>query len=206
VKLNLGCGTDIKQGFLNVDNRELAGVGKVVDLSKLPWPWENGSVEHLLMLDFLEHFPYRQTNAILNECWRIMKMDAILEVQVPDFTHCGQVILNDRPYMCNRCGWEFPYVDKRAKHGSDDRHCGKCGQTYEEIRTAAVHRLYGGQDYPGNFHYTAFTEQILTELLESNGFGEIQKMDKNENGETYWQNWNLKLVAKKTGDIWGNEP
>lgn len=193
MKLNLGCGQDIKPGYTNVDFRELPGAEKV-DLSKLPWPWASESADEILMLDFLEHFPYRNTVTILQEAWRVLKKNGRLEVQVPDFTHCSKVILNIRPFMCNRCGWEF--IDNHSQI------CGKCGQNLTKIAEAAVHRLFGGQDYEGNFHNTAFTEDILMLMLSENGFEDISFVKYNENGETMWANWNFKFVAKKGEITW----
>ena len=84
MKLNLGCGDDIKEGYLNVDFRKTHPSVQVQDLSKFPWPWADGFADEILMLDFLEHFPYAQTERILFECFRILKDDGEVVIQVPD--------------------------------------------------------------------------------------------------------------------------
>ena len=193
MKLNLGCGTDHKEGYLNVDFRKLPGVDIVADLSSIPWAWMNGQVDEIMMLDFLEHFPYARTEAILQECWRILKPGGKLIVQVPDLEHCARAASFTRPYLCNRCGWEF---QKRA--GNED--CGRCGQSSTDVALAAAHRLMGGQDYEGNWHYALFSTQLLYDLLRRNGFRVVDVPERNENGETYFQNWNVRLDAVK-GDL-----
>lgn len=40
--LNLGCGTDIRSGWVNLDSAELPGVDVVHDLDRLPLPFEEG--------------------------------------------------------------------------------------------------------------------------------------------------------------------
>lgn len=41
--------------------------------------------------------------------------------------------------------------------------------------------LFGGQDYPSNFHYTVFTKKWIKELLENAGFKNIDIKDLNTN-------------------------
>jgi hypothetical protein len=36
VKLNLGCGPDIREGYINIDVRELPGVDVCMDISDYP--------------------------------------------------------------------------------------------------------------------------------------------------------------------------
>lgn len=199
MKLNLGCGNDVKAGFTNVDFRKLPGVDQVVDLSKFPWPWADGSVDEILMLDFLEHFPYRQTGTILDECWRVLEVGGKIAVQVPDVEHLGRVIAMERPFLCNKCGWEYPVADYRA----DFFICKECRQGWYECAEAAVARLYGGQDYEGNWHQTAFSELFLDRTLLIHGFDNVESIKKNQNGETYHQNWNIRLEARKCKDLWG---
>jgi hypothetical protein len=71
----------------------------------------------------------------------------------------------------------------------------------EQIAEAAVARMFGGQDYVGNWHYTAFNKPLLQHKLEKNGFDKVEFEELNENGETYYQNWNIKAVAEKK-DLW----
>lgn len=190
MKINLGCGPDIKPGYVNVDFRVVAGVTSM-DLSQLPWKFDDECADEILMLDFLEHFPYGKTEQMLGEVWRVLKPGAFVDIQVPDFDHCATAILHeeDFQYQCNQCG--------QWMSGSKD--CVKCGQKYSDIQDAAIHRLYGGQDYEGNWHYTTFTEEVLCRLLEKNGFERIQELESDHQRA----NWNFKLRAHKKKDAWG---
>jgi DNA-directed RNA polymerase subunit RPC12/RpoP len=96
-------------------------------------------------------------------------------------------------YQCNRCGnWML---------GSDGHGCSKCGQSIADIQDAAIHRLYGGQDVQGNWHYTAFTEEVLGRLLEKNGFANIHALEHDHQQA----NWNIKLRATKAELTWGDQ-
>lgn len=186
MKLNLGCGPDIRSGYVNVDLRHGPGVLQH-DLSKFPWPWRDNSVDEILMLDFLEHFPYRQTKTVLSEVSRILKAGGFVDIQVPDFYHCALALMNEGRFNCNKCGYEF-----RTAMPGDGAKC-NCGATRWEIAESAMQRLYGGQDYPGNWHYTTFTYATLTHLLSQHELSNFERLDVNH--QTL--NWNIKVRAYK---------
>jgi len=191
LRLNLGCGKDYKEGYINVDFSKDVTVDECVDLYSVPWPWKDGSADEILMLDFLEHLPYRKTETILLECFRVLRDDGLIVIQVPDFDHCSRAALDRDQYKCNACG--FPFVD-----GNKLLKCGKCGQSKEDITKAAIHRLYGGQDYHGNWHYTAFTQEILSKMLLKSGFKGLSFLEEKHQ----WDNWNFKISGRKNHDIW----
>ena len=54
MKLNLGCGTDYKQGWVNVDSGNVHCDVKH-DIEKCPWPFEDSSVDEILLKHVFEH-------------------------------------------------------------------------------------------------------------------------------------------------------
>lgn len=193
MKINLGCGKDYKQGYTNVDLRSPCDVE--YNLSNVPWPFDNSSAEEILMLDFLEHFSYRDTDKILYEAWRILKPGGTLIVQVPDFEHCANAALNSGAFLCNVCGNSGKNVLLNSK---GERCCSKCETLIIDISQAAIHRLYGGQNYDGNWHFTAFTKELLTNKLLKSGFGDFELLEKHHQ----WINWNFMMKAVKKDDLW----
>lgn len=183
MKLNLGCGKDLREGYVNVDLHPFHPSIQVMDLSVLPWGFGEGSSEEILMLDFLEHFPHAQTKSILLECFRVLKTGGELIVQVPDADHVCRAFLGIGVYMCNVCGW---------KHSGSVAKC-SCGQTIEGLMAAAVARMYGGQDYVGNFHQTMFDWLRLNQLMQSSGFKFIEDLEVDHQRA----NWNLKVRYRK---------
>jgi len=185
MKLNLGCGEDIKNGYVNVDFRKTHPSVTQVDLSKFPWPFETESADEILMLDFLEHFPYRQTSVLLIECHRILKNGGDIVIQVPDAGHLANA-LSGQDHLCNNCGCSV---------GKDK--CQQCGSDLLQRSKAAMMRLYGGQDYAGNYHFTCFTNQMLEKIAKDCGFINPSY----EEIDHQFKNWNFKVRFKK-GDLW----
>jgi hypothetical protein len=198
MRLNLGCGDDVKEGYVNVDFRQTHPSVMQVDLSKFPWPFEDASSEEILMLDFLEHFPYAQTKSILLECFRILRADGTVVIQVPDATHLMRALTKDGDYLCNSCGGGM-WIPADGPDTMDDNRgkCPRCGQHADSIAEAAMKRLFGGQDFVGNFHQTCFTEDSLVLKAKECGL-ELKRFEEQAH---QWKNWNFKARFKK-GEIW----
>jgi SAM-dependent methyltransferase len=80
-KLNLGAGTNILPGFVNLDYSAIPGIDLVHDLNIYPWPFEDNSFEFIIAEDLIEHLdsPIRA----MEEIHRITSENGIVEVQVP---------------------------------------------------------------------------------------------------------------------------
>lgn len=79
--LNLGCGKDVKDGFINIDlfsdNPFVVGM----DVRKLELP--DNSADFILASDILEHFPHREIDSILKEWARVLKPESELMIRCP---------------------------------------------------------------------------------------------------------------------------
>jgi predicted SAM-dependent methyltransferase len=80
-KLNLGCGKDIKPGYLNVDSVKLPGVDKICNLEKYPWPFRKDEFDEVLCDNVLEHLT--SIPKPLEELWRITKQGGKIIIKVP---------------------------------------------------------------------------------------------------------------------------
>jgi SAM-dependent methyltransferase len=113
VKINLGCGLVIKEGWHNVDKFPLPGVDETVDLFRYPFPFATNSADELFASHLIEHIPHEAhlsawpslarkeadpfltdewVNKILSldgffaffaECWRVLKPGGTISVVAP---------------------------------------------------------------------------------------------------------------------------
>lgn len=89
MKLNLGCGNDYIDGWVNVDFYDDSKCDLVHDLEKFPWPWEDNSVSKISIKHTLEHLgaDWKVYIKILQEMYRICEDDAEINVIVPSPWH-----------------------------------------------------------------------------------------------------------------------
>src|SRR3989338_9405335 len=83
-KINLGCGTDILEGYLNVDFEKFKGVDFVCNLNKLPYPFKSSQFRKVYMRNVLEHLdnPWE----VMKDVYRISSNGAIISLRVPHFS------------------------------------------------------------------------------------------------------------------------
>ena len=82
MKLNLGSGYKRINGFLNVDLNRDCKPDYIVDLGKDIWPFEDNSVDGIIVHHVLEHFG-EEFFHVMQEMYRVCKDGAIIDVLVP---------------------------------------------------------------------------------------------------------------------------
>jgi hypothetical protein len=88
LKLDFGCGPHKREGFQGVDAFAFVGVDHVVDLTKTPWPWADGSVSEAHASHFIEHLTALQRIAFCNELYRVLAPGGSCQVIIPHWASC----------------------------------------------------------------------------------------------------------------------
>ncbi len=83
-RLNLGCGEDKKVGYINVDWSSLVSPDVVHDLNKVPYPFEDSSIDRIEAFHVLEHL--EKPFVLMKEFHRILKRGGELNIKVPHFS------------------------------------------------------------------------------------------------------------------------
>lgn len=81
MKLNLGCGADIRDGWVNLDMCPAQGVDVVHVLGSGPLPFDNATFDLIRASHVLEHV--QNWEYVLHECYRVMRPGGSLEILVP---------------------------------------------------------------------------------------------------------------------------
>ena len=123
LKLDLGCGTFKKVGYLGIDRRRFEGVDGIADLTKRPWIFEDpelgglkltpssgggfilpdNSVSEVHCSHFLEHLEHNQRRPervrFMNELWRVLVPGGMARIITPH-------------WASNRAYGDFTHADK----------------------------------------------------------------------------------------------
>jgi predicted SAM-dependent methyltransferase len=148
--LNVGCGMRTFREYpkghkcINYDKRPLSNVDRTGDVRELPW--QDNFFDYILASDIIEHFPIKETEDVLREWLRVLKPAGVIEFRLPNL----EAICKD-------------YVKRIGENRG----------TGEPMAHYFSWLLYGGQDYPGNFHYVGFDRRLFKYMCEKVGMVEI---------------------------------
>jgi len=86
LKLDFGCGKNIRAGFEGVDVRDFGQKHKV-DLTK-KWPWKDSSVDEAHASHFIEHLTGPERIHFINELYRVLKPLGKCQIITPHWASC----------------------------------------------------------------------------------------------------------------------
>lgn len=82
--MNLGCGEDYKEGFVNADFHSHLKTDVELDLNTVPYPFADGEFDYVFASHVLEHLD--KPFVIMKELYRILKPGGVLHIKVPHFS------------------------------------------------------------------------------------------------------------------------
>ena len=88
-KLNLGCGFDKRNGWVNADYFPECKPDLLLDIESTPWPIPDNSYDEILLKHVLEHVgaTFTDFTKIMQELYRVLAPNGILEIHVPHYRH-----------------------------------------------------------------------------------------------------------------------
>ncbi len=164
VKLHLGCGNDIRGGYINIDKYDSAA-DVVADICDLPY--EDNSVDEMLAFQVIEHLPYWQTGNFKHstdqfflEAYRVLKPGGFMITECPDAEYAARRIVETG---------DVDYTSMISLYG-------------EYYRPWDVDRFPDALHHAGALHINAFTYKRCQGIAERVGFTVtregIEEMDK----------------------------
>lgn len=155
MKLNLGCGDDIRDGYINVDIIEKKGVTKK-DLVEYLIRTPNNTIDEIVFQDVLEHFPHgiidTGTDLEYKPINNVVTSLLLIEMAVVKLKKGGKLYIRvpDLQWVCKKIGsGEFNW----------DR---------------SVWTLFGGQKDRFDYHLSGWTAEKLKSLLEDLKLSDIK--------------------------------
>ncbi|HMS56766.1 MAG TPA: methyltransferase domain-containing protein [Fimbriimonadaceae bacterium] len=150
-KLNLGCGHDVREGWVNVDKFPASDSVVQADFPYLPF--EDNTSEEVVLSHVLEHFGYAEGEILVREIHRVLGPGGVATIEVPDINWClAQFLGAPEPN-----GYTNPQNDYNTSH--------KWGLWAQAI--------WGDQHHDGLFHKWGYTPHRLLNLLHHCGFNQV---------------------------------
>jgi predicted SAM-dependent methyltransferase len=136
---------------INLDYRFLKDKTAIVADVKA-LPFKNETFDYVLASDIIEHFTIKETKNLLLEWQRVLKPNGILEIRTPNLTFLA-----------------IAYVKGLTDH------------SHPHPADFFSYHAFGGQDYPGNFHYVIFDRSWLSIICKECGLHEFEYEEIHQN-------------------------
>ncbi len=148
MRLNVGCGSRILDGWTNCDIEHNPDAPRAPELlcDAKSIPLADGCADELMAIHVFEHFYRWESEAVLAEWRRLLKVGGKLVLELPDLVKCCQ-----------------NYLDKRMKGGKHPDQLARWG-------------IYGDPRTGNHFmsHPWGWSPQELQELLLASGFSKVE--------------------------------
>jgi hypothetical protein len=122
LKIDLGCGSNKREGFIGVDIIQMKGVDIVYDL-KQRWPWQDNSVDEAHCSHYVEHLTGFERVHFANELYRVMKKGAKCTIITPHWASCRAYGDPTHAWPPVSEFWYF-YLSKEWRLGSEEKKLG----------------------------------------------------------------------------------
>lgn len=85
IKLHVGCGRIIKEGYINIDAKESKGIKLDLCCDSEKLPYENNTVDLIESYHMIEHLDRHKALRVLKHWFNILKPKCELIIECPDF-------------------------------------------------------------------------------------------------------------------------
>jgi len=170
MKLEIGCGKKPRKGYQTCDVRNLPNVDYVCKADKLPF--ENNIINEVYSRHVVEHFTLKEFLKVLQEWNRVLKQGGEIYIICPNLLwHLDQILKGEHKSFYNKASKK------------NDRYWG-------------FGSLFGWQQNKFDVHKFGYYFELMKDILEEFGFGEVEDLTNSGNGIEN-EPWHLEIRAKK---------
>jgi len=161
MKVNVGCGPDIREGWSNIDINPQVGaeLGSITDM-----PFSRGSCDVVEANYILEHLPFTEEEKAFKECYRVLRRGGKVVFKVPDFP---TIVEN---WLAASDQWKSFY--KICGEGDPDFGFGH-GLSMRSRWGRLLTYIFGTHEAEGKFHLNAYSEGKIVAQMKFIGFRKI---------------------------------
>ena len=153
IKLHLGCGRNILDGWINTDyNTAKFGGSEYLDVTK-KFPYNNNSVDYIFSEHMIEHITYHEGKFMLEESFRVLKSGGKIRISTPDLKFLIKLYNEDKTELQKRY-IEYSFKEYKLDGNSDT------------FVINNFHRDWG--------HIFIYDEKTLKSLFELIGFFDLK--------------------------------
>jgi len=87
-KLNLGCGSNKLEGFINIDAEKSCKPDLIWDFATKSLPYRSNSIDEIVLFHCIEHIKKSLHYPLILEFWRLLKPKGRLLISYPEFIKC----------------------------------------------------------------------------------------------------------------------
>ena len=172
-KLNLGCGRDYCEGWINADFNKEVKADMYLDLTQ-PLPFKDNEIDEILLDNVLEHIQRDRFLEFVDELWRITKPKGLINIYVPHFT--GLTAFKHPTHYTYFGICTFGFMEATEKPGINFS-----GERYNKARFNIKERLMVLHHSSQNFGF--MNKAVLPLDWFFNAGGHVWKM--------FWEKFNL---------------
>ena len=177
IKLHLGCGRNLLDGWINTDfNTAKFSGSDFLDVTE-KFPYDDNSVDYVFSEHMIEHISYQDGKFMIEESFRVLKSGGKIRISTPDLKFLINLYTEDKTDLQKR------YIDYSVNHASYNVSIG--------TDTFIINNFVRDWD-----HTFIYDEKTLKSLFESVGFSDVKSYLITESEDE-----NLKNLEHTTDEI-----
>jgi hypothetical protein len=150
--LNLGCGNNKINGFINIDMNESCNPDIIASVENLDRYFVDGSIEEIVAFDLIEHFDKSKIKDILHNWFAKLIKGGVMVIRTVDIDRLIKLYL---------------------RNGRRLGICGLYGKRLDFSVEKFVWHLFSETDIPGMAHKWIYSKSSIDDLLCQIGFSKI---------------------------------
>lgn len=160
-KIEVGSGGNPQQGYVHVDvDESMPHLEAVCRMGKEALPFRDNCASEILSNHSIEHVHWIEVDLVVKDWLRVLAPGGKLFLRTPDLEFICKM------YLAGKTTKEHPTDENNMV-----RIFGDVGPAeYANIK------LFAGGNYAGNFHLLCFDFDMLKNLLERNGFVDVERV------------------------------